>query len=204
MKIIDISMDINENMLTYPKNPKPKIRTYSTIPREKTNESLIVIGSHTGTHVDSQLHIKKYGKGSDKLPLNSFYGSCRVLDLIHVGKEIHEEHLRKFKIKNKEIILLKTENSKRQYNTFRKDFTHIKIDAAKYLVKKKIRTLGVDYLSPKKFKAEDEVHEILINNLTLFEGLYMKNVNPGAYTFIGLPLKMKCDGVPARLFLIKR
>jgi len=38
-------MDINENMLTYPKNPKPKIRTYSTIPREKTNESLIVIGS---------------------------------------------------------------------------------------------------------------------------------------------------------------
>ena len=105
--------------------------------------------------------------------------------------------------KHKEIILLKTLNSKKQYKTFRKDFAHLKIDAAKYLVEKKVKTLGIDYLSVKKFHADHEVHEILINNLTLFEGLYLKNVVPRKYLFIGLPLKVKCDGAPARAILIE-
>jgi arylformamidase len=203
MKIIDISMEINEDMLVYPGNPHPKVRRYSVIPRNKTNESTIIIGSHTGTHIDAQLHIKKKGKGTDKLSLRNFYGKCRVINLTNVGKEIHKGHLMRHNIKRDEIILLRTENSKKQYKTFRKDFAHIKKDAAEYLVRKKIRTLGVDYLSAKKFKAEDEVHKILINNLTLFEGIYMKNVKPGTYTFIGFPLKIKCDCAPARAVLIK-
>lgn len=203
MKIIDISMEIRQDMLTYPKNPKPMIRQYTTIPKNKTNESIIIIGSHTGTHVDAQLHIKKNGKASDKLPIDSFYGKCRVLDLTNSGKEIHKEHLTEYKIKKGEIILLKTENSKEQYKTFRRDFAHLKVDAAGYLVKRKIKTLGVDYLSGKKFGGDAEVHEILINNLTLFEGLYLKNVTHGKYTFVGFPLKIKCDGAPARAILIK-
>jgi arylformamidase len=203
MKIIDISMEINENMLTYPKNPKPMIKRYAIIPQNKTNESIISIGSHSGTHIDSQLHIRNGGNASDKLPLGSFYGKCRILDLTDVGNEIRREHLESFDIEAGEIILLKTENSKHQYNKFRQNFAHLKYDGAEHLVRKKIKTLGVDYLSVKKFGGDDEVHEIIINNLTLFEGLYLKNVEPGSYIFIGLPLKIKCDGAPARAILVK-
>ncbi len=203
MKMIDITMEITQNMLIYPNNPKPMIKKSATIPKNRTNESIISIGSHTGTHVDSQLHIKNNGKTSDELPLESFYGKCRVLDLTNIGNEIHSEDLEEFKIKKDEIILLKTENSRKQYVEFRRDFAHLKFDGAEYLVSRKIKTLGIDYLSVKKFGGDIEVHEILINNLTLFEGLYLKNVEPGSYIFIGLPIKIKCDGAPARAILIK-
>jgi len=203
MKIIDISMEIKENMLTYPNNPKPMIKRYATIPTNRTNESIISIGSHSGTHIDSRLHIKNWGDASDELPLDSFYGESRILDLTDVGNEIHREHLESFDIKAGEIILLKTENSRHQYNKFRRNFAHLKYDGAKHLLRKKIKTLGVDYLSVKKFGGDAEVHEILINNLTLFEGLYLKDVEAGSYIFIGLPLKIKCDGAPARVILVK-
>lgn len=203
MKFIDISMEINENMLTYPNNPKPVIKRYAIIPKDKTNESIISIGSHSGTHIDSQLHIRNGGNASDKLPLESLYGECRILDLVDIGNEIHREDLESFDIQAGEIILLKTENSKYQYNKFRQNFAHLKYDGAEYLVRRKIKTLGVDYLSVKKFGGDAEVHEILINNLTLFEGLYLKDVDPGSYIFLGLPLKIKCDGAPARAILVK-
>jgi len=204
MHIIDISMKINEKMLTYPNNPKPIIKGYSFIPKDKTNESFICMGSHTGTHVDSMLHVFKNGNAADTLPLNSLYGSCKVIDLTCVGREIKKEHLMKCRIGKNDILLLKTENSKKQYKRFRKDFAYVSMDAAKYLVKSKIKTLGIDYLSIKRFGMDDEVHRLIIKNMTLFEGLYLKDVFPGRYLFIGLPLKLHCDGAPARAILVKR
>lgn len=205
MKIIDISMEIKPNMLAYPGNPKPKIVRCARIPKNITNESLITLGSHTGTHIDSPFHIRKTGKTTNKIPLASLYGKCRVLDLTRAGMRISKEQLMKYKIKKGEIILLKTENSRKQYKKFRKSFAHLWHDAAEYLAKKKIKTLGIDYLSVDGFRPSGglPVHHLLItNNITVFEGLYLKNVKPGTYTFAGLPLKISCDGAPARAFLI--
>ena len=203
MHIIDISMKIDRYMLVYPKNPIPEIKKYSSIPKNKTNESLISIGSHTGTHVDSMLHVSKNGKAVDALSLNSFCGHCKVLDLTNVGREIRKEHLTEYEINKDDILLLKTENSKKQYKRFREDFAYVSLSAARYLIQKRIKTLGVDYLSVKKFGKADEIHKMVISNMTLFEGLYLKNVAKGQYFFVGLPLKIHCDGSPARVVLIR-
>ena len=49
VKFYDVSLPIREGMIVYPGNPEPSIRRYSSIPRDKVNESLITFGSHTGT-----------------------------------------------------------------------------------------------------------------------------------------------------------
>ncbi|MFX0101087.1 MAG: cyclase family protein [Candidatus Hodarchaeota archaeon] len=203
MKIYDVSMLIHEKMIAYPGNPPPMIEKLSEIPRSSVNASSICLGSHAGTHVDSPLHVKENGKSATSLPLDSFYGPCRVLDLTSVNLEIHAEDLEEFDIKEGEIILLKTKNSLRGFDKFRKDYIHVKIDAAEYLVKKGIKTLGVDYLSVKKFGGDDEVHEKTIMNMTLFEGLDLSEPPAGKYVFAGLPLRIDCDGAPARVLLIK-
>jgi len=202
-KFYDISMSIYEEMIVYPGNPLPEIRQYSSIPANKTNESLICLGSHSGSHVDAKRHIRNDAEGSESLPLESFYGECQVLDLTCVEKEIHKKDLENFLIHKGDIILLKTKNSILGYRQFRKDFVHVKLDAAKYLVELGVKTLGFDYLSVKKFGSDDEVHQVLIDNLTLFEGLNLSQVPEGKYIFAGLPLKMDCDGAPARVILIK-
>lgn len=203
MKFYDISLPITEKIIVYPGNPGPSIKRVSSIPEKSTNSSSITLGSHTGTHVDSKLHISNDGDGSIKLPLDSFYGECRVLDLTSAGKEIHKKDLETFGIKEGEIILIKSVNSTLGFKEFRKEFAHIKLDAAKYLVERGVKTLAVDYLSVKKFGGDHEVHEELINSLTLFEGVDLSEVPPGKYTFIGLPLPIDCDGAPARVVLVK-
>ena len=203
VKFYDVSLPIREGMVVYPGNPEPSIQLYSSIPREKVNESLITLGSHTGTHVDSKLHIQNDVDGAEALPLDSFYEKCKVLDLTHVENEIHRKDLESHQIKKGDIVLLKTRNSQLGYEKFRSNYVHIKLDAAEYLVKVGVKTLGFDYLSVKKQGADDEVHEMLIKNLTLFEGLNLAEVPEGEYTFIGLPLRINCDGAPARVVLVK-
>jgi len=203
VKFYDVSLPIREGMIVYPGNPELSIKRYSSIPRNKVNESLITFGSHTGTHVDSKLHIRNDANAAEALPLDSFYGKCKVLDLTHLEKEIHQQDLKSFQIEKGDIILLKTRNSMRGYETFREDYVHIKLDAAEYLVEVGVKTLGFDYLSVKKTGEDDEVHEVLISNLTLFEGLNLAEVPEGEYVFIGLPLRIGCDGAPARVILVE-
>jgi len=162
------------------------------------------MGSHTGTHVDTKRHIRKDGEGSAKLPLDSFYGPCKVLDLTGVAKEIHKDDLVGRGIEKGDIILLKTKNSVIGFKEFREDYVHVKMDAAEFLVEVGVRTLGFDYLSVKKFGADDDVHCLLIENLTLFEGLDLSAVGEGEYIFSGFPLRFDCDGAPARVILMKQ
>lgn len=201
-RIHDISMEIHEGMLIYPGNPAPKIRLYSKIPRHTTNESKITMGSHTGTHVDAGRHVSNGGYTADEIPLGSCIGKCRVLDLTGCGNEIHAVDIRG-KLGKAGIILLKTNNSLKQYNHFRKNFAHVSKDAAEYLVRSGVRTLGVDYLSAKAFGRDGDVHALLINRMTLFEGLHLRGINEGDYTFIGLPLRIATDGSPARAVLLE-
>lgn len=203
MKFYDVSLLIRDGMIVYPDNPAPSIKPYSSIPKNRVNSSSITIGSHTGTHVDSKLHVQNKAEGTDTLPLDSFYGRCRVLDLTPVESGIHRRDLEGFRIQKGEIILLKTKNSDRGYKEFKSDFVHVKLDAAQYLVEAGVKTLGFDYLSVKKPRGDKEVHVALINNLTLFEGLNLADVPEGEYTFIGLPLRIDCDGAPARVILVE-
>ena len=203
VRFYDVSLKISEDMIVYPGNPKPLIKQYAEIPLNSVNESLITLGSHIGTHVDAKRHIKRDAEGADVLPLDSLYGPCRVLDLTQVQKEIHRQDLEKYKIAKGDIILLKTRNSEFDYKEFRRDFVHVKSDAANYLVETGVKTLCFDYLSIKKFGGDPEVHEVLISNLTLFEGLNLANVPAGEYLFLGLPLRIDCDGAPARVLLVE-
>jgi arylformamidase len=204
MKIYDISLKISEDMIIYPGNPVPSIKPYAEISKDRVKESIIVLGSHTGTHVDSKSHIIIGGEEADKIPLDSLYGMCKVFDLTHINNEIHDIDLKEFEIEKGDIILLKTRNSLLGYKKFRKDFIHLKLDAAKYLVEANVKTLGFDYLSVKKFGGDPKVHELLINNLTLFEGLNLSDINGGKYFFMGLPLNISCDGAPARAIIIEK
>jgi arylformamidase len=188
-------------MTVYPGNPTPKISQYSSIPTNVTNESLICLGSHTGSHVDSKRHIQNSTEGTATLPLDSLYGKAKVFDLTNVESEIHEKDFEKHKIERDDIVLLKTKNSQK-YDQFTTEFVHIKMDAAQHLVNSGVKTLGFDYLSVKKYGADDDVHSLLINNLTLFEGLNLAEIPSGEYIFAGLPLRIDCDGAPARVILV--
>lgn len=208
MKIYDVSLDVHNGMIAYPGNPRTEIKAVSRIPRASSNVSRITLGSHAGTHVDARKHVENGASGIDAIPLTHLYGKSRVLDLrsVDFGEGIRPQHLKKTKIRRGEIALLKTKNSSTGYRRFRKDFVYLTEEGAAWLAKKRVKTVGIDYLSIQKFRTGYcAAHCVLLKKgITVFEGLDLSKVRPGSYVFVGLPLKIKgCDGAPARAILIK-
>ena len=77
---------------------------------------------------------------------------------------------------------------------------------ARYLVEHGIKVVGVDYLSVEEFKRPGApAHHVLLGAGTIvIEGLNLRDVEPGVYEMVCLPLKIVGgDGAPARVVLRK-
>lgn len=202
MNIIDISHVIHPKMPNYPGSPKIEIKTF---PGKSSTSSAIILGSHTGTHVDAPRHVFRFGPGVDAMPLEAMVGMCRVLDLSYVKEAIQIADLKKYKIQKGERIIVKTKNSSRGFKKFFSDYIYLSGDAAQYLGKIGISLFGIDYLSVKqKGSADNRPHtELLKRKIVIFEGLNLAKVKQGKYFFVGLPLKFEgLDGSPVRAILI--
>ncbi|MFB6115387.1 MAG: cyclase family protein [Candidatus Nanohalobium sp.] len=206
MKMIDISMKIEEEMIYYPGNPRPEIEKYRERPEDSTTESEISFGSHTGTHVDAPQHVKENGKTVDELDLENFYGKASVLNLTDCTEKVDREDLEEKDIES-DILLLKTDNSNHGYDEFREDFTYLTLETVNYLIEKGVQTVGIDYLSLVNFEDSekaDKTHRKANEETCVIEGLDLRDVEPGTYEFSGMPLKMETDGAPMRAVLIDR
>ena len=108
----DLTHLISQDMLVYPGDPQPEFEASATIEKEKVNVTRIVIGSHTGTHIDAQKHFIADGNGIDKEPLDKFIGEAVILDIsnISVGSGITDANLDKYSniVRANDIILLYT------------------------------------------------------------------------------------------------
>ncbi len=203
---IDISMTLKSGMVHWPGDPPVKISMVQAISRgHAANVSKLNMGSHTGTHMDAPYHFIQWGKGIDQMPLDATIGKARAIE-IHDSISIKPLELKKHRIQKGERILFKTKNSSRSWkkNSFDKNFVYISIEAAKFLSKCRLRTVGVDYLSVGGYHEDGAAtHRTLLKaGIWIVEGLNLSKVKEGTYEFICLPLKLSHgDGAPARAVL---
>lgn len=201
-RIIDISVDLFNGMHVYPGDPLPTFRRTLKLPRDPFNVSNMETGTHVGTHVDPPVHFIMGGYSVDKIPLDHLYGKAEVIDLTHVEKGITADDI---KVAKEKILLFKTRNhllwKKPEFST---DYVYLDESGAKWCVDNGIKTVGIDYLSIGAFEGGEVVHKILLEKgITIVEGLNLENVEPGEYTFICLPIKIRDgDGAPARAILV--
>ncbi len=204
---IDITLPIKPGMLRWPGDALVRFNKIKVMKKgAKNNLSSISLGSHTGTHMDAPLHFFAAGKSLDRMPIEAVVGPARVLEIRN--KEcVNAEELKRFNIRKGERLLLKTGNSGFiKQGKFRKSFIYISHSAAKYIVSRGVRTLGIDYLSVGGFKKDGtEVHRILLGaGIWLIEGLDLSKVKPGKYYLFCLPLKtVGLEGAPARVVVRK-
>ena len=143
--------------------------------------------------------------GIDRMPLDATIGKARVIE-IKDSESIKVAEIEPHDIQAGERILFKTQNSDRALKSdrFVEDFVHISTGAANYLAEKKVRTVGVDYLSVGGYEGNVvEVHHALLGSgIWAIEGLNLSQVEPGEYELICLPIKLKDgDGGLARAIL---
>lgn len=200
---IDLSVPVRKGMVHWPGDPEYKIdRIHDFASGDDLVLSHIDLGVHTGTHMDAPLHFVREGLTIDRIPLDATVGEARVVE-IQDPESVKIAELEGAGIQSGERILFKTRNSSKLWSTdeFQKDFVYISHEAAQFLVKAGIRSIGVDYLSVGGFyKDGPETHRALLGAaIWIIEGLNLSAVASGLYELVCLPLKLiGAEGAPAR------
>lgn len=184
-------------------NKVEKQPTLSTETKGYVTETRIDLNVHTGTHIDSPLHMIPGGKTFETISIEKLVGPCKVLDLNKVEERITKADLEPFEINKNDFLLFKTKNSDDEGFNF--NFVFLTADGAKYLAEKGIRGVGTDALGIERSQEGHPTHKTLFNDdIIIIEGLRLKDVDPGEYLMVAAPLKVTgIDAAPARVLLLE-
>lgn len=209
VKIYDVSVPISPELPVYPGDSGVEITPVARMAQGALADvSRLSLGTHTGTHVDPPGHFILGGAMVDSLPLDVLIGPAWVADT-RGHRAITREVLERLDIPQGVLrVLFLTDNSALwdQRHEFARDFVYLKGDAAQHLVDRGMQLVGIDYLSVEQFGSDRPVtHLTLLGaGVVIIEGLDLREIRPGRYTLVCLPLKIAGgDGAPARVVLIE-
>ncbi len=205
MKLIDVTVPLDSRTPTYPGNTPFTIEAIKRIARgDSSNTSTLHLGAHTGTHVDAPRHFFDAAPGADDLALELMLGRTRVVE-ISTRNGIGAEQLGGLDLSEELRVLFKTSNSRLWGSPeFHTDYVGVTASGAEYLVAHGIKVVGIDYLSIEEFKTPGAPahHMLLGGGVIVIEGLNLREVEPGIYDMLCLPLRVVgADGAPARVLL---
>jgi kynurenine formamidase len=199
MKIIDLTLDINENTPVFPGDPKIEIER-QTVQTHGFGKTIIKTNNHVSTHIDAPCHMIKNANTLSDYPIEKFVGEGIVIDAVG-QKEINVDLLQ---VKENDIVFFHTNHIKKLYE---KDYFEnnpiITKELAQQLVNKKISIIGLDSFTPDNDPYD--VHKIFLgNDVLIIENLINLDKLVGKrFQCIVAPLKIKdSDGAPCRVIAI--
>jgi arylformamidase len=206
-KIIDITVPLTTDMPIWPGFKGIRITpTMRMDEGDLYNASRLDLNLHTGTHVDAPRHFVQNGSTVEHLSLDVLIGPSYVAYLPDAA-DVMPHNLTDLNLPpGIERLLLRTRNSElwaAKTTEFKKDFVALTHEAAQWIVDKKIRLIGVDYLSVQRFADDSRTHQILLGaDTVVLEGLNLSNVKTGFYELTCLPLRLVgAEAAPARAIL---
>lgn len=209
-RAVDLSHDLENGMTIYPGDPIPSFKRAKTIPDNGVTISELNVGSHTGTHVEGPLHFLEGGKSIDQFSVKDFIGEAVVGDFSFkaVGDGITEEDLvhvfNKLEIHEGDIVVCYTGCSEHWGDdSVTQNFTYLTPEGAKYLTSKKVRGVGIDFLSIEKIHSETHAthKELLGHGLFIIESLSseLRHFLGQRILLMAAPIKFKDgDAAPCR------
>jgi arylformamidase len=205
MKLIDVTVPLDADVPSYPGNTPFSLEAIKRIARgDSSNVSTLHMSAHSGTHVDAPRHFFDQAPGAEGLPLEMLMGRARVIEVTS-RKGISAEDFAGIDLSEDVRLLIKTRNSRLWGSPeFHNDYVGVTAEGAKFLVERGVKVLGVDYLSVEVFKTPGAPahHTLLGGGVIVIEGLNLRDVEPGTYDMVCLPLRIVgADGAPARVVL---
>src|SRR5580765_7265176 len=111
MNLIDVSVPLDSNTPTYPRNTPFTIEPMQRTGKgDHANVSTLHMSAHSGTHVDAPWHSLDGGARSESLSLDVMVGPARVVE-VPTPHGITADDLAPLNLSGAERVLLKTANS---------------------------------------------------------------------------------------------
>ena len=206
--IIDLTHTISPETFVYPGTPSPAFSSTRTLTQNGARETLLQMGSHTGTHMDAPRHILPDGSGLDQLPPSQFCGRAAIVDVssLGAGSTITADFLKaqNGELLNADYVLLYTGWEKKWGTAafLEEEFPVLDEEASRYLVSCGLKGVGTDAISVDPINSDTyPAHHVLLGGgLVIVENLCLKKVvGRKDVMFFALPLKYAgADGAPVR------
>ena len=217
-RLVDLTYPIHEGMTTFMTHwhPVVEITQLGRHGIENRETRKLVLGTHTGTHCDAPSHFIPGGQTVDAIPLDTLVGPASVVDFTdsQPGRELEvADFERELGDPRPERVLMRFDWSD-NWGTmaYYTDHPFISQDAARWLVERGVRLLGMDTPMPDdpkngwRSELDSPVHKILLGNgVILIEYLCnLRELRSREVEFVALPLKvLDGDGAPARCVAIE-
>ena len=195
MKIHDISQEVFSCQV-YTGDPEPERKQLSSIEKgDSYNLTAFTMCAHNGTHIDAPFHFIRDGKTIDAISLDTFVGMAYVAE--HKGIVSGDDAV-------KLLEKAKEQNPEAAKRILIKGDAVVSLEAAKVFASSEIRLLGNESQTVGPEEATMEIHLILLGaNVTLLEGIRLREVPEGVYFLNAAPLNLSgADGSPCRAVLI--
>ncbi|HEY2986797.1 MAG TPA: cyclase family protein [Candidatus Binatia bacterium] len=205
MKYYDISLSLSAETVRWITSPPFELHERRRMSRgDPNNSSGVTMSLHAGTHMDAPFHFVPDGAAIDELPLDLFIGPALV-HAVETERTIGAEHIEAIDLNGLTRVLFKTRNSELlQQGLYDPDFVAFSIEAAKALVTRGVKLVGLDYLSVARAGEEQvPVHRAFLDRgVALLEGVDLSGIEPGRYELICFPIRIRgADGAPCRAVL---
>lgn len=195
------------------RHPTVSLRAMGTIEKDGLNTSSILVGTHTGTHMDAPRHFVADGATIDQMDISICIGDVTVVNFFHKkkGSCVTEEDVQCLTIKPRMLFVF---GWSRYYgtDTYQSDWPYFSVDAVRFLAERGVKLILMDTPSPDPqagVLAEDfPVHKQMLSRgfPTFVETLAnTEQIDfQKTYYVAALPLKVKgLDGAPCRVVLIE-
>src|ERR1700693_1972747 len=219
MKIVDLSLPIEEGMMTFPTpwHPVVEITILGRHGIEGRETRKLILGTHMCTHADAPRHFIPNGTTIDEVPLDVLIGPATVADFTDCRplQEIDIADLKqRLSAKVPARLILRTGWSEYFGNMkFYNEYPFLSEDAAQWLVENGVRLIAMGTPSPdnpthsRGANKDSPNHKVLLGaGVVLVEYVAnLKALTKSEVELIVMPLRLKgCDGSPARCVAIER
>ena len=216
-RIVDLTMLIHEGMQTFPSawHPFVEVTQLGRHGIENRETRKLVLGTHTGTHLDAPRHFIPDGYTVEHISLEQINGSCILLDFSDVPPKTGltaEDVKKKANGRSVQRVLFRFDwchmLGKFEYYT---DQPFLEEDAAQWLVDNGCKMIGLDVAMPdnpkngKGSENDSPNHRIFLGNeVIIVEYLVnLRDITTERFDIVVAPLKIKDgDGAPCRCFAI--
>lgn len=212
MKILDLSFLIESGMPTCGTewHQKVEILPMGTIETVGRNTHSILLGSHSGTHIDAPLHFINNSVGIESLDLDKVCGPVKIVDYRSLPKkQVLLEDVKDIEISERMLFVFGWYKNWKK-DVYYREFPFFSQEAVEYLIAHGMHMMAMDTPSPDcgsaiDLKDDSPNHKLLLeNDVTIVE--YLCNTDSidweKQYEIYALPLKISaCDGSPGRVIL---
>ena len=205
MLIVDLSLPVRADLPRFPDTPPVYMAESQTIAEVGHRISMIVMGSHSGTHLDAPSHFLADGYDVGEIPLESCLGEAVVADfgarapLEPIGPDDLERALPALEPRARVLVRTDWDEHFGQPDYF-DGFPPLAPESADWLVERQVALVGVDIPTLHQTAFAEMHRTLLATGVVIVESLAnLRGLTKQRVMFSALPVNfVDLDGAPVR------